>query len=207
MNRTFWTVALATTALLLADRGTDGTGTMSPPPPTAVVTPTSTPVPVVTPAPFPSPVQVLAADPLRVRLDRLGLDLAVVPMGVADDGQMALPERLDEVGWYRFGPRPGEVGSAVLAGHVDSRRYGVGPLARLRDAAVGDDVVVTTTAAEQAFTVTEVRSISKAEVPLQEVFRREGVPVLRMLTCGGPYSPNAGYSDNVVLTAVPKAAP
>ena len=70
-----------------------------------------------------------------------GVDAAVDPVGVEPDGQMTLPADVDRVGWYRFGPAPGDDGSAVIAGHVDDREQGLGALAPLRDAAVGDEVV------------------------------------------------------------------
>ena len=52
----------------------------------------------------------------------------VAAMGVAEDGQMALPPDPRTIGWYRYGAGPGDrVGSVVLGGHLDSREYGVGP--------------------------------------------------------------------------------
>ena len=49
------------------------------------------------------------------------------------------------MGWYRFGPTPGAEsgGSVVIAGHLDSKRFGLGPLARLRDVEVGQPIEVT----------------------------------------------------------------
>jgi hypothetical protein len=91
----------------------------------------------------PPPTNAAQPEPTRLRIPRLSVDVAVVPTGVDTDGQMTLPERVDYVGWYGFGPAPGvAAGSAVLAGHVDSRVYGIGPLSRLSAATRGDEVVV-----------------------------------------------------------------
>lgn len=118
---------------------------------------------------------------------------------------MALPEPVDELGWYRFGPAPGaSAGSAVLAGHVDSVRYGKGPLAALRNAAEGDEVVVgRADGSALRYQVRSVEIIDRQALPVDQLFAREGEAVLRILTCGGPYSPATGYRDNVVVTAVP----
>ena len=81
--------------------------------------------------------------PVRVQVPALGVDSVVDPVGVAPDGEMAVPDDVERIGWYRFGPAPGSDGSAVLAGHVDDREQGLGALFPLRDAGVGDEVLVT----------------------------------------------------------------
>jgi Sortase domain len=144
--------------------------------------------------------------PVRVELPALGVAAEVDQVGVADDGQMDLPPDPDRVGWYRFGPAPGEdQGSAVLAAHVDSRRYGLGQFARLRESSPGDRVVVVLADGRSVeHEVVEVRSESKAVVQLDALFRREGEPSLVLVTCGGVYDADArSYEDNVVVTAVP----
>ena len=144
--------------------------------------------------------------PVRVELPVLGVVAEVDQVGVADDGQMELPPDPDRVGWYRFGPAPGEDrGSAVLAAHVDSRRYGLGQFSQLRESSPGDRVVVVLADGRSVeHEVVEVRSESKAVVQLDALFRREGEPSLVLVTCGGVYDADArSYEDNVVVTAVP----
>ncbi len=127
--------------------------------------------------------------PDRLRVPAAGIDLPVVPVGVADDGLMALPETVAQVGWYEFGARPADrAGSTVLAGHVDTTREGLGPLARLRTVEPGAEITVT---AEQGgsrrYRVTSVRKIDKARVRLPEIFARDGAERLVLITCGGPF--------------------
>ena len=91
----------------------------------------------------------------------------------------------------------------MLGGHVDSSRYGIGPLVELRRLRTGDRIEVRTADGVCAFRVTPIELISKRALDLDEVFDRDGRPVLRILTCGGPYLPDrGGYQDNVVVTAV-----
>ena len=82
--------------------------------------------------------------PTGVRVPALGLDATVRPVGVGGERQMRLPADPRVLGWYRFGPGPGDQGSVVLAGHVDSRRFGVGPLADLPAIGVGDRIEIAT---------------------------------------------------------------
>jgi hypothetical protein len=144
--------------------------------------------------------------PVRVVMDSVGIDAVVAPVGVAADGQMELPADPDVVGWYRYGSTPGATaGSVVLGGHVDSRRYGVGQLALLRETEVGDEIVVQTAAGmELRYRVTDVQSLPKARLPLADLFRRDGSSSVVLVTCGGEYDRSrGGYRDNVVVTAVP----
>jgi hypothetical protein len=72
----------------------------------------------------------------------------------------------------------------------------------LRRVQTGDRVVVQTVDGSRTFRVVKVQLISKRTLDLNAVFDREGRPLLRILTCGGPYLPDqGGYQDNVVVTA------
>lgn len=142
--------------------------------------------------------------PTRVRVPALGLDAVVRPVGVGGERQMSLPADPRVLGWYRYGPGPGDRGSAVLAGHVDSRRYGVGPLADLQAIGVGDRVEVTTGPGRtRSYVVDSIERFDRQALPA-DVFARTGPERLRLVTCTGPYLPEAGgYQQNLVVTAVP----
>ncbi len=144
----------------------------------------------------------------KTRPDRFALgdiDLPVQPVGVAEDGMMALPTTAFAVGWYEFGARPADrAGTTVLAGHVDTKAEGLGPLAALRRVDEGTQITLTTVAGtSRRYSVTQVKVIRKARVPLEQIFAREGPETLVVITCGGPYSRATGYRDNVIVTAVP----
>lgn len=134
-----------------------------------------------------------------------GIDLPVQPMGVADDGMMDLPTTAYAVGWYEFGARPADrAGTTVLAGHVDTKSEGLGPMSALKGVDEGAEITVTAQdGAARRYGVTDVEVISKARVPLEQIFAREGEETLVVITCGGPYSRSTGYRDNVIVTAVP----
>jgi hypothetical protein len=145
--------------------------------------------------------------PVRITVDTVGIDSAVRPVGVAADGQMELPPDPAVLGWYRFGPAPGAgttEGSAVLAGHLDSRQYGLGPLVRLRYVDNGDLVEVTLSdGSTMTYRVQAVTRYDQQALPA-ELFARSGAPRLRIITCGGDYDVDAGgYQQNLVVTAVP----
>ncbi|SFL75194.1 class F sortase [Geodermatophilus ruber] len=163
-------------------------------PPTAVPTRAAAPTAAAVPA------------PVRLAVPALGVDAPVDPVGVRADGLMQLPDDVDRVGWYRFGPVPGADGSAVVAGHVDDRDQGLGVLAPLREAAVGDEIVVTdVTGAATHWRVVSRELIAKQALPLDRLFSRAGPPRLVLVTCGGPFLPeHGGYRDNLVVVAEPE---
>ncbi|MFF4649087.1 class F sortase [Streptomyces sp. NPDC001380] len=149
-----------------------------------------------------------AADPPRplvLAIPRLGVRAPVEAVGVGRDGQVAVPGNAEHVGWYRFGAAPGSAaGSAVVVGHVDSRTQGLGVLAALGSVRAGDRVTVALADRRTlAYRVVSRRSYDKAAVPLARLFRRDGPPVLTLITCTAPFDPaRGGYLRNLVVTAV-----
>lgn len=145
--------------------------------------------------------------PSRLQIERVGIDMPVVPVGVARDGEMALPETPARAGWYRFGPRPGDpAGATVLAAHLDMPGYGVGPIAAVDELRRGDVVTVRSGAVTTRYTVTSVESTRKTSLDLAALFARDGPAVLHVVTCGGDFDrERRRYDENVVVTAVPTA--
>ncbi|MGY4645545.1 class F sortase [Cellulomonas sp. URHB0016] len=144
--------------------------------------------------------------PARLVVPEVSIDMAVDAVGVLDDGEMEIPEDADRAGWYRFGPAPGDAaGATVLAAHVDSRRTGIGPMARLREVEVGTTLTVTTADGhEHGYRVVDVAKVSKEGAPVDQWFDRAGPPRLVLVTCGGTFRRDIGhYTDNVVVTAEP----
>ncbi len=144
--------------------------------------------------------------PVAVTIPSLGVGVDVVPVDLFEDGTMELPETPTTAGWYRFGSDPrSETGTVVVAAHVDSARYGLGPFAELKNLPVGERIdVVVADGGTVAYRVESVWSVGKAELPVDDLFDRDGAPRLALITCGGTFDANAfRYSDNVVVIAVP----
>lgn len=147
-----------------------------------------------------------AAAPARVEVPEAGIDMRVVPVGRLPDGSMELPERVDVAGWYQLSaPLEGVAGNTVIAAHVDSLRYGLGPFAELRHLGEGAGVAVTGEGGErQEYRVTSVGYYAKHELPVDSIFLSDGRPQLVLITCGGEFdSELRRYSDNIVVTATP----
>ena len=108
--------------------------------------------------------------PLRLQIPAIGVDAPIVPVGLRSDGAMEVPPAA-EVGWYRLGPRPGEPGSAVLAGHIDFDGR-PGAFFELLSIPPGAEIIVTGDLSSRRYVVTAREQIPKAEVDLARYFTR-----------------------------------
>ena len=141
-------------------------------------------------------------EPQRLSLPSLGVEAEVVPVGLEADGGMEVPDDVTQVGWYSPGVEVGAAGTAVLAGHVDSRVQGPGALFDLRRLEPGDPVTVGGEGQTTEWRVTGRTRYAKDELPLDEIFRWDGEPRLVLITCGGDFVAEDGhYRDNVVVYA------
>jgi len=144
--------------------------------------------------------------PVALNIERIGLENTVVrAVGVDPNGEMEIPPAL-EVGWYQYGPTPGEQGSSVLAGHIASGGTN-GAFRDLDRVELGDLVsVVYDNGTSAQFEVTRLEQYEKYSLPFDDVFAETGEPQLVLITCGGDFDSEArSYEDNVVVFAVPIA--
>nr|WP_255426328.1 class F sortase [Pseudonocardia sp. C8] len=193
--------------------GPGGPGPASPPPrlagpaPIAPAEPwTVSPVyPLATPEPVAPPSPVV---PAVLELPARGITAPVEQVGTGPNGGMVVPEQVRHVGWWAPGVLPGgAAGSAVVAGHVDSRTQGVGVLSVLPQLTVGEPVVVRAADGRPVtYRVAARRAYGKYDLP-RDVFRRDGPPQLVLITCGGVFDPaTRSYDSNIVVYAVPEPA-
>ena len=145
--------------------------------------------------------------PSRLVIDELDLSMAIRPVGVARDGQMALPSTPALMGWYEHGPRPGDAqGATVLAAHRDLPDHGTGPAARLERLRRGDVLSVRSGGSTRRYRVTQVTQLTKQTLDLDALFARTGPPRVHLVTCSGRFDPETrSYEKNLVVVAVPVA--
>lgn len=143
-----------------------------------------------------------AAEPLAVRIPAIGLEASLVPLGLNNDGTLEVPSAFHVAGWYVDGPLPGELGPAVITGHVDSRS-GPGAFFQLPRAKPGDEIFVDYgDGTSVSFIAERVEQHPKTAFPTGEVYGDTTRPELRLITCGGAFDRSTGhYRDNVVVWA------
>lgn len=155
------------------------------------------------PSGTPAPVLALTASrPTRVQLPDLGVTSSVMDLGLAADGTMEVPPGAYPVGWYDGSPTPGQLGPAVLAGHVDWDGE-PGAFYGLRELLPGDAVVIDRADGTVAtFRVDRVAEHAKDAFPADEVYGDIDHAGLRLITCGGSFDEDTGdYLGNVIVFA------
>jgi len=142
------------------------------------------------------------AVPVWLTIPAIGVRAKVVDLGLNPDGTLQVPASTTVVGWYTGSPPPGATGSAVIAGHVDSRA-GLGVFFWLRTMRPGERIYVRRADGTLAvFTVTSVRMYPKDEFPTAALYGPVPDEELRLITCGGTFDPATGsYLSNVVVYA------
>jgi sortase family protein len=144
--------------------------------------------------------------PVRIEIRRIGVASALDRLGRAPDGTIQEPRRWEVAGWYAPGARPGDPGSAVILGHVDSKG-GPAVFFRLRQLRRGDQVQVTRADGSVVrFVVQRTEQYPKRRFPTDEVYYPTLTPALRLVTCGGTFDATAGhYRSNLIVFAAMKA--
>jgi sortase (surface protein transpeptidase) len=144
-----------------------------------------------------------SSPPVRVEIPAIGVSSPLVRLGLNPDGTMQVPGDFQVAGWFTGGPQPGQLGPAVIAGHVDS---GTGPAVfyRLRDLRPGDQVrVVRADRLVVRFRVESLARYPKDSLPDAAVFGATTAPVLRLITCAGTFDrARRSYRENLVVSAV-----
>ena len=161
-----------------------------------------------TPAPGASPDDTLqqalaivapAKPPVRLQIPTINVDAAVEQVGLDPQGRMAAPVRTDEVGWYQPGAAPGDVGNAVIDGHLD---WYTGPAVfqRLGKLKVGDQITVLREDGTKAKFTVDSTSVMPYDASTDALFIKTGAPSLTLITCAGAWDRQRGtYLQRLVV--------
>jgi sortase (surface protein transpeptidase) len=138
--------------------------------------------------------------PVSLRIPAIGVAVSLSKLGLNPDGTVEVPTNFAEPGWFHLGPSPGQLGSAVILGHVHSSR-GPAIFWRLGELRVHDRITVRLAdGVVTRFSVTKVAAYPKADFPSQLVYGSHGFSALQLVTCGGVYDKrNHRYLSNVVV--------
>jgi sortase (surface protein transpeptidase) len=145
----------------------------------------------------------VVATPTGLSIPGIGVDTDLVRLGLNDDDTVEVPGNPRRAGWFSEGTVPGQRGSSVILGHVDSTR-GPAVFYRLRELARGDRILVRMSDGSSThFRVARVVTYPNDEFPAQRVYAgTPGRATLNLVTCGGAYDAHAGgYQANVVVYA------
>jgi sortase (surface protein transpeptidase) len=142
-----------------------------------------------------------ASPPVRLLIPAIGVNSQVEALGLDTQGRMATPSRSDRVGWYSPGSAPGDVGNAVIDGHLD---WTDGPAVfwRLGRLKRGDELVVVRADGSQARFAVQSSATTPYDASTDALFTRSGPPALTLITCAGAWDRQRGtYLQRLVVRA------
>lgn len=143
--------------------------------------------------------------PESVHIPAIEVTSSLHPLGLNDDGTLAVPsgERYDEAAWYDGSPTPGEVGPAVIEGHVTSQGSTPSVFFELGALQIGDTVEVSRQdGTVVTFEVYAIDDFAKDDFPTTAVYGNTDGAELRLITCVGDYDTQArAHVSNLVVFA------
>jgi sortase (surface protein transpeptidase) len=162
--------------------------------------------PAAVTAPLPSAATTApAVTPVAISIPAIGVHHTLLSLGQNSDGTLQVPPMSDIAapGWDRNSPAPGQVGPAVILGHIDGTTGAEGVFYALGALRPGDTVSVTRSDGTVAvFRIDGVNTYPKDAFPTLTVYGNTPDPQLRLITCGGPFDhATQHYLDNTVAYA------
>jgi len=146
------------------------------------------------------------SEPSSISIPRISLAAdEIISLGKNPDNTVEIPggENYDKPGWYKHSVTPGENGSSVILGHVDSYQSGPSVFFQLGQLQPNDEITVKREDNSKAiFRITEIRSVNKGNFPTDEVYSSISVPTLKLVSCGGRFDKSTGeYENNIIVFA------
>lgn len=164
----------------------------------------------------PTPTVLPRVAPVGVDIPTIDAHSSLIPLGLNADGSIKVPEvhHPQQASYYcvedkthpericSSGVVPGQVGPAVIVGHVDGAHQ-KGIFYRLKEVQVGDTVQVReANGSTLSFVVYRVLSAAKTQFPASVVYGDTTTPELRLITCTGNFvGGKLGYANNLIVFA------
>jgi hypothetical protein len=150
--------------------------------------------------------------PVSVDIPAIGVNSKLLRLGIGPGGTIQVPPlytRPNKAAWYKYSVTPGQIGTAVIEGHVDSYQ---GPAVFFRLGALrpGNSVDVTLADGITAvFRVTGVREYAKSRFPARSIYGATRYAALRLITCGGAfdYATRNYLGSTVVFASLTSSRP
>ncbi len=139
--------------------------------------------------------------PIRLIIPSIKVDAKIEETGLNNDYAMIPPKLPESIAWFKLGPKPGEVGSSVLAGHFGWKNGIHAVFDNLSKIKISDKIYVFDDLGnENVFQVKFLRRFG-SEDRVEDVFiSNDGVAHLNLVTCEGVWNKLLkSYSKRLVV--------
>jgi LPXTG-site transpeptidase (sortase) family protein len=147
--------------------------------------------------------QVNYGPPIRLTIPKIKVNAIVKYVGVTPQGAMDVPKGPTEVAWLNLGPRPGEVGSAVISGHYGWKNNIPAVFDNLNKLQKGDKIHVRDEKGVSiTFVVRELKTFGENQDATIIFTSTDGKSHLNLITCKGIWNKNKkSYSNRLIVFA------
>jgi sortase (surface protein transpeptidase) len=141
-----------------------------------------------------------APNPSQLNIPSLNISAPFEELGLNNNHTLAVPQNSMGVGWFVYGAKPGQIGAAVVVGHLDTAK-GPAIFADLSKIKPGDKIVITRDdGSVVTYRVDSLAKYSQSNFPTQAIYAPVSYAAIRLITCSGTWDKKAGhYSQNLVV--------
>lgn len=139
---------------------------------------------------------------LRLVIPKIKVNAPVESVGVTANGGMGVPQGSNNVAWYKFGTKVGDIGSAVIDGHYGIWENGTpavfNDLAKLQ---TGDEIYVKdSNGSTTTFIVRDFKTYGPNDEATDIFISSDGQAHLNLITCGGKFNKvSKSYPSRLVI--------
>jgi hypothetical protein len=145
--------------------------------------------------------QVKVGLPLRLKIAKIKVNAAIDHVGLTATGAMGIPTAPNRAAWFKLGARPGEIGSAVVSGHVNWYNGDYSIFANLSKLKPGDKITVQDDQGKVISFIVRKSVMYGANQDATNIFNsNDDRAHLNLITCGGTWDKRAKqYSKRLVV--------
>lgn len=139
--------------------------------------------------------------PTRLKIPKINVNAEIKYVGIAPTGEMETPDNISDVGWFSLGPKLGEKGSAVIAGHFNGQDGEAAVFSNLDKLQKGDSIYIEDDEGKLiTFIAREIQIYDPGFA--EEVFSLNDGIHLNLITCDGVWNESKkSFSKRLVVFA------
>lgn len=139
--------------------------------------------------------------PVQLIIPAIDIDTTIAPVGFTADGAMGVPVGPTGTTWLDLGPRPGEIGSAVIAGHEGWKDGIFAIFDDLHELQPGDKIYIVDDRGATTTFVVRALELYDQNANVAPVFTSsDGLAHLNLITCEGTWNAaEKSYSNRLVV--------
>jgi sortase A len=140
--------------------------------------------------------------PIRIKIPKIHVDAAIENIGITQGGAMDVPGSIMDGGWYKYGSVPGNIGSAVIDGHIDGKNGEAGVFALLHLLGKGDNIYIVDNKGKSIFFIVSKTRMFNLKEDTSGIFNQTDGRHLNLITCSGTWDNSQQfYTKRLVVFA------